>query len=61
MSTALVYKLSQRNLLGGLRIGGALRFQLQAINEYLSGIGGDEGEIAPRLHQLAEGAHVKWP
>ncbi len=59
VSTALVYKLSQRNLLRGLRIGGALRFQLQAINE--SGIGGDEGEIAPRLHQLAEGAHVKWP
>ena len=40
VSSALVYKLCQRNLLRGLRIGGALRFQLQAISEYLSSIGG---------------------
>jgi len=35
VSSALVYKLCQRNLLRSLRIGGVLRFQLQAISEYL--------------------------
>ena len=34
---ALVYKLCQRNLLRSLRIGGAIRFQSEAINEYLAG------------------------
>jgi excisionase family DNA binding protein len=33
---ALVYKLCQRNLLRGLRIGGAIRFQSGAIDEYLA-------------------------
>jgi excisionase family DNA binding protein len=33
VSPALVYKLCQRNLLRSLRIGGALRFQLQAPSE----------------------------
>jgi len=40
VSPALVYKLCQRNLLRSLRIGGALRFQLQAVSEFLSGTGG---------------------
>ena len=41
VSSALVYKLCQRNLLRSLWIGGALRIQPQAISEYLSGtIGG---------------------
>jgi len=35
VSSALVYKLCQQNLIRSLRIGGALRFQLQAISEYL--------------------------
>jgi len=39
VSSALVYKLCQRKLLRSLRIGGALRFQAQAISEYLSGTG----------------------
>jgi excisionase family DNA binding protein len=35
VSTASVYKLCQRGELSGLRIGGALRFQPSAIDEYL--------------------------
>jgi len=35
VSSALVYKLCERNLLRSLRIGGALRFQPEAIREYL--------------------------
>ena len=40
VSSALVYKLCQRNLLRTLRIGGALRFELQAISDYLLGKAG---------------------
>ncbi len=35
VSAASVYKLCQRGELRGLRIGGALRFQPSAIDEYL--------------------------
>ena len=35
VSSALVYKLCERNLLRSVRIGGALRFQPEAIREYL--------------------------
>ena len=40
VSSALVYKLCQRNLLRTLRIGGALRFELQTISDYLLGTAG---------------------
>jgi excisionase family DNA binding protein len=36
VSSASVYKLCQRGELCGLRIGGALRFSLQMINEYIT-------------------------
>jgi excisionase family DNA binding protein len=35
VSSALVYRLCQRNELRSLRIGGALRFQSAAVDEYL--------------------------
>jgi len=35
VSSALVYKLCERNFLRSVRIGGALRFQPEAIREYL--------------------------
>jgi hypothetical protein len=40
VSTALATSTSRGTCCAALRVGGALRFQLQAINEYLSGIGG---------------------
>ena len=36
VSSALVYKLCQRSELSGLRIGGSLRFQLEAVDAYLA-------------------------
>jgi len=36
VSAALVYRLSQRNELRSLRIGGALRFQLDAVESFLA-------------------------
>jgi len=38
VSSALVYRLCERKLLRSLRIGGVLRFQPEAISEYLSGV-----------------------
>jgi excisionase family DNA binding protein len=40
LSSASVYKLCQRGKLRGLRIGGALRFSPQVIDEYVAGAGG---------------------
>jgi len=48
VSSASVYKLCQRGQLRGLRIGGALRFSPQLIDEYIiSCTGGAAGPTAP--------------
>ncbi len=48
LSSASVYKLCQRGELGGLRIGGALRFSPQVIDDYVTRCAADAaGATAP--------------
>ena len=48
LSSASVYKLCQRGELRGLRIGGALRFSPQLVDEYITRLGaGAAGPTAP--------------
>ena len=47
LSSASVYKLFQRGELRGMRIGGALRFSPQVLDEYVNGCGGAPGAVDP--------------
>ena len=53
---ALVYRLCRRGELSSLRIGGSLRFQLEAVDGYLAKLVGAHGNDRPKSPPGGEGA-----
>ena len=53
---ALVYRLCRRGELSSLRIGGSLRFQLEAVDGYLTRLVGAHGNDRPKSPPGGEGA-----